>query len=124
MSAVPNSPDARPPRDAFDETIAALQDLERPERRRLSSYFLWESESSGRGEVRRNMLRALSDACDAIDHALSPDDTIAGLAGIARLLGTASLEQELALAVATDAWLQDGSPRHLLVIAAMLAEAA
>ncbi len=124
MSAGPASSDASSPPDGFDETIAALHGLDRSERRRLSGYFLWESEESGRGEVRRSMLRALSDACDAMDHALSPDDTIAGLAVIARLLDRASLEQELALAVATDAWLQDGSPSHLLVIAAMLADAA
>lgn len=124
VTAAHGTPEPPVPHGGFEETIAALKALEADERRRLSSYFLWESEESGRGEAGRGMLRALSDACDALDHVLSADDTIAGITEIGRLLNRASLEQELALAVATDAWLQDGSPSHLLVIASMLADAA
>lgn len=101
------------------DTMTMVQSFRPEERRVLADFCFLESSRPVRQRDERRMLRALAEACEAVD-AHRPLGAVLQLDELRRWLATLSPEQELSLLARTDAWLQSGRPEELGAIVALL----
>lgn len=101
------------------DTMTTLQSLRPDERRVLADYCFLESARAMRQRDARRVLRALAEACEAVDGA-RPLGAILELDDLRRWLEALSPEQELELMGRTDAWLENGRPEELVAIVGVL----
>jgi hypothetical protein len=101
------------------DTMTALRELEPAERRVLSDFCLLQSTVASHHRDERRMLRAVSEACEAIGphRALEP---VSELYQLQRRLISLPWSRRRALRNRTEAWLREGSREDLLAVASLL----
>ncbi len=101
------------------DTMTVMQSLHPEERRALADFCYLESSRPLRQRDQRRMLRALAEACEALDTA-RPLGAVLELDDLRHWIAAMPPELELTLLARTDAWLQHGRPEELVGIAELL----